>query len=70
MAERPYKAVGYPFLPALYIALAGGVMVLILLAPASRFQALSGLAIVVVGIPVYYVWKAVEGSQPQAIGSR
>jgi APA family basic amino acid/polyamine antiporter len=59
-AERPYRAVGYPFLPALYIALAGGVMILILLAPASRFQALSGLAIVVVGIPVYYLWRAID----------
>ena len=68
-AERPYRAVGYPFLPALYIALAGGVMLLILLAPASRFQALSGLAIVVVGIPVYYLWRAVEGKSAASSAS-
>jgi len=63
-AERPYKALGYPFLPALYIALAGGVMVLILLSPTSRDEAVSGLVLVLVGIPVYYLWRAVEGKRP------
>jgi APA family basic amino acid/polyamine antiporter len=62
--HRPYKALGYPFLPALYIALAGGVMVLILLSPTSRFQAVSGLVIVLIGIPVYYLWRKVEGNRP------
>jgi len=67
-AERPYKAIGYPFLPLLYIALAGGVMVLILLAPTSRFQAVSGLAIVLVGIPVYYAWKSLDNSRSNTLG--
>ena len=62
--ERPYKALGYPVLPALYIALASGVMVLILLSPTSRFQAVSGLVIVLIGIPVYYLWRQVEGNNP------
>jgi hypothetical protein len=44
-------------------------MLLILLAPASRFQALSGLAIVVVGIPVYYLWRAVEGKSAASSAS-
>jgi basic amino acid/polyamine antiporter, APA family len=61
---RPYKAIGYPVLPALYIALAGGVMILILLAETSRFQAYSGLALVLLGIPVYFLWRKVEGSRP------
>lgn len=60
--ERPYRAVGYPVLPALYIALAGGVMVLIALAPTSRFQAIAGLVIVLIGVPVYFLWRAVEGN--------
>ncbi len=68
--ERPYKAIGYPFLPALYIALAGGVMILILLSPTSRLEAVSGLVLVVVGIPVYYLWRAGERrSRPPAIPS-
>jgi basic amino acid/polyamine antiporter, APA family len=60
---RPYKALGYPVLPALYIALAGGVMVLILLAPTSRFQAVSGLVLVLIGIPVYFLWRRLEGNR-------
>ena len=62
--ERPYKAVGYPVLPALYIALAGGVMVLIALAPTSRFQAIAGLGIVLIGVPVYFLWRMMEGRRP------
>jgi len=61
---RPYKALGYPFLPALYIALAGGVMILILLSPTSRTEAVSGLVLVLIGIPVYYLWRQVEGKRP------
>jgi hypothetical protein len=48
----------------LYIALAGGVMVLILLSPTSRFQAVSGLVLVLIGIPVYYLWRRIEGNRP------
>ncbi|HVZ79128.1 MAG TPA: amino acid permease [Gemmatimonadaceae bacterium] len=59
-AERPYRALGYPVLPALYMALAAGVMVLILLSPTSRTEAVSGLVIVLVGVPVYYLWRAIE----------
>jgi APA family basic amino acid/polyamine antiporter len=61
---RPYRAIGYPFLPALYIALAGGVMLLILLAESSRQQAYAGLAVVLVGVPVYYLWRTMEGKRP------
>lgn len=64
--ERPYKAVGYPVLPALYIALAGGVMVLIALAPTSRFQAMAGLGIVLVGVPVYFSWRKLTGDTAAA----
>jgi APA family basic amino acid/polyamine antiporter len=64
--ERPYKAVGYPVLPALYIALAGGVMVLIALAPTSRFQALAGLGIVLIGVPVYLLWRQLGGGRVAA----
>ena len=62
--ERPYKALGYPFLPALYIALAAGVMILILLSPTSRTEAVSGLVLVLIGIPVYYLWRKAGGHHP------
>ncbi len=56
-AERPYRALGYPFLPGLYIVLAAAVAVVLLIAPQTRAQALSGLGLVLVGIPVFYLWR-------------
>lgn len=56
-AERPYRAVGYPVLPALYILLASAVAVILLLADKTRAQALSGLVVVLLGVPVYYLWR-------------
>ncbi len=58
--ERPYRAVGYPVLPALYVLLAGAVAIILLLAPQTRTQAFSGLVIVLIGIPVYALWRRVE----------
>ena len=63
-AERPYKALGYPVLPALYLVLTTVVMLLILLSPSSRQDAFLGLALVVIGIPVYFVWRRVEAKTP------
>lgn len=60
-AERPYRAIGYPVLPALYIALTVAVMLLILLSPVTRMQAVFGLAVVLLGVPVFFLWRGVEG---------
>ncbi|MBX9929829.1 MAG: amino acid permease [Gemmatimonadaceae bacterium] len=62
-APRPYRAVGYPYLPALYIALSSGVAVVLLIADKTRAQALAGLAIVLLGIPVYLFWRRSAPSQ-------
>jgi APA family basic amino acid/polyamine antiporter len=52
---RPYKAFGYPFIPALYMFSAAGVAIILLVAkPVFSF---SGLFVVLLGIPVYYVWR-------------
>ncbi len=56
-AERPYRAIGYPVLPALYILLASAVGVAMLIADKTRAQALSGLVIVLLGVPVYFLWR-------------
>jgi APA family basic amino acid/polyamine antiporter len=56
-APRPYRAIGYPVLPALYIALAAVTAVILLLADKTRTEALSGLVIVLLGVPVYYLWR-------------
>lgn len=61
-AERPYKVIGYPVLPALYILLASAIAVLLLIADQTRAQALSGLVIVMLGVPVYFIWRKVESA--------
>lgn len=51
--ERPYKAFGYPLLPALYIFMALAFCVLLILyKPAFTWP---GLIIVLCGIPIYYI---------------
>jgi APA family basic amino acid/polyamine antiporter len=59
-AERPYKVVGYPVLPALYIILASAIAVILLIADQTRTQAIFGAAIVLLGVPVYFIWRKVE----------
>jgi APA family basic amino acid/polyamine antiporter len=54
-AERPYKAFGYPVLPLLYIVAATGIMVVLLLYQTQT--AGRGLVIVLVGLPVYWLWS-------------
>jgi APA family basic amino acid/polyamine antiporter len=51
--ERPYKAFGYPFLPALYIVM-GTAFCILLLVFKTRYAAW-GLAIALAGIPLYYL---------------
>ena len=54
-AERPYRAVGYPILPAIYIVMALFIdVVLLRYKPQYTWP---GLIIVLLGIPVYYLWK-------------
>jgi APA family basic amino acid/polyamine antiporter len=54
-AERPYKAIGYPILPAIYIAMAISIdLVLLRYKPQYTWP---GLIIVLLGIPVYYIWR-------------
>jgi APA family basic amino acid/polyamine antiporter len=54
-AERPYKAFGYPVLPLLYIVAATGIMVVLLLYQTQT--AGLGMAIVLLGVPVYLLWS-------------
>jgi APA family basic amino acid/polyamine antiporter len=61
-AERPYRALGYPILPALYIFLASAIAIILLIADKTRAQALSGLVIVLLGVPVYFIWRKVESA--------
>ncbi|MGB7132829.1 MAG: APC family permease, partial [Candidatus Sulfotelmatobacter sp.] len=53
-APRPYRAIGYPVLPAVYIAMALFIDV-VLLRYKPQFT-WPGLIVVLLGIPVYYAW--------------
>jgi len=53
--ERPYKAFGYPVITTLYIIAASFIMVVLLIY--KPMYTWPGLFIVLLGIPVYYVWK-------------
>jgi APA family basic amino acid/polyamine antiporter len=62
-AERPYKAIGYPVLPAIYIVMALFIdVVLLRYKPQYTWP---GLFIVLLGIPVYYLWS-LRGSRASA----
>lgn len=52
-AERPYKAFGYPILPALYMLM--GAAFCILLIKFKPEYTWPGLIIVLIGIPLYYI---------------
>ena len=54
-AERPYKAFGYPIIPALYCI--GASIILVILFVYQTTATWPGLLIVLTGVPVYFVWK-------------
>ena len=60
-APRPYKALGYPVLPALYIAMAAWICIVLL-----RYKpqyTWPGLVLVLLGIPVYFLWSKRSSDQ-------
>ena len=68
--ERPYRAFGYPIVPALYILSASAIAVVLLIAGKTRTQAISGLVLVLIGVPIYFVWRSVEGNRSSAADAR
>lgn len=54
---RPYRALGYPMVPALYVAACVGVAVILLIVDKTRAQAVSGLVLVLLGVPVYLLTR-------------
>jgi APA family basic amino acid/polyamine antiporter len=61
-AARPYRAIGYPVLPAVYIVMAVWICgVLLRYKPQYTWP---GLILVLLGVPVYMVWRRIgSGSQ-------
>lgn len=56
---RPYKAIGYPVIPGLYMIAAAAIAVILLFAKPA--YSISGLIIVLLGIPVYFIWRKQGG---------
>lgn len=64
-AERPYKAIGYPVLPAIYILMAAWICIVLL-----RYKpqyTWPGLVIVLLGVPVFMVWSR-KSARPASPG--
>jgi len=59
-AARPYRAFGYPLVPGLYLAAAAAILaVLFVYRPQTTFP---GMALVLLGVPVYFAFRRSSGS--------
>jgi APA family basic amino acid/polyamine antiporter len=63
-AERPYKAFGYPILPALYCVGAGIILVVLFIYQTTATW--PGLVIVLTGVPVYFIWRNLSAKSSEA----
>jgi APA family basic amino acid/polyamine antiporter len=64
-AERPYKAFGYPIVPALYCV--GAAVILVVLFIYQTTATWPGLVIVLTGVPVYFIWKRTATREPEEV---
>jgi APA family basic amino acid/polyamine antiporter len=61
--ERPYRTIGYPLVPLIYIVIAGLFIIdLAILAPSTSGI---GYLLVFTGIPIYFVWRRKRGQDFQ-----
>ena len=61
---RPYRAWGYPVAPAIYLAFATAVtLVLLVYKPLYTWP---GVGIVALGVPVYFVWSRKQSARKSA----
>jgi basic amino acid/polyamine antiporter, APA family len=61
-AERPYRALGYPIVPGLYVLLCAVIMLaLLVVRPVYSWPS---FLIVLTGIPVYFLWRRRERNEP------
>jgi basic amino acid/polyamine antiporter, APA family len=66
-ADRPYRAFGYPLVPALYVAMALAIMLVLILYKTQTTW--PGLVIVLLGVPVYLIWSRRSDAKRIATGS-
>jgi APA family basic amino acid/polyamine antiporter len=60
--DRPYRAFGYPIVPALYIV--GAAIVLTILFMYQTATTLRGLVIILLGVPFYFAWTRRASPEP------
>jgi APA family basic amino acid/polyamine antiporter len=53
--DRPYKAFGYPYIPIFYIIVTSVIAIILLIYKPD--YTVPGLGIVLLGIPVYFLWN-------------
>ena len=61
LAERPFRVPGYPWTPLLFILAAAALVVNTIATQPGR--AAAGIAVVLLGIPVYFVWRGAGRSR-------
>jgi amino acid transporter len=53
--KRPYRTLGYPLVPALFVFMAGSLVIMTLFK--SPRESLTGLLLIAIGVPFYKYWK-------------
>jgi amino acid transporter len=69
-AERPYRCLGYPVVPAVFVLAALAMTVLSIMDdvknPATTYATLKWLAVLAAGVPVYFLWERLRGPKAPA----
>jgi APA family basic amino acid/polyamine antiporter len=52
---RPYRTIGYPFVPVLFVLVA--ILLVISTLKDSPWESLKGIVIILAGLPFYYYWR-------------
>ena len=63
---RPYRVWGYPMTPLAYLAASCLLIYHMLAAEQSRIESLSGLGIILAGVPAYFVFSRRARRDPEA----
>jgi len=58
-AERPYRTIGYPFVPLVFLL--ASIAMLANAAIEQTFATMVGLGVILAGVPVFYLWKGRRG---------
>jgi APA family basic amino acid/polyamine antiporter len=61
---RPYRCFGYPWLPIFYMVFASGFVISTLIA--KPLESLAGLALALLGLPLYFYWRKRQSAVARA----